>query len=466
MRLHDAAWRRTGGLMEPGMTQWQSVAAELERSAGRAMEFAQRSGAEGTRVEVEAAESSTVTVTNRVQTERSFRGTFEMTVTVVRDGKRAFAKSSDLSNDGLRKIVDAAIENTAATEPDPAAGLADSLELAKVFPELDLYHPLDWSLDDIGAHAQRAEDAALAHGPSIKASKGVTVRTVSGVSLLATSGGFSATTPWSAHSIACAPVAFGAGEKQIGFWSDTSRAFDDLATPEEVGAVAARRAMDALGATQIPTQLCPVLFEASASVELLSELVSLASGDALDRGGSFLKGGIDSPVFPPHVQLSEDPFIRRGMASRCFDSDGIPGLRRAVVEDGRLKGYFLGLYAARRLKLTPTGNGYGPHNLELSSTQARPGDDFTAMMRRLHRGLVVTQMVGGGVNRLTGDFSRGAKGFWVENGEIRFPVGGITIASNLRQMFGGVQAIGSDAITRGWATSGSWLIDAMKIGGV
>ncbi|WP_244107665.1 metallopeptidase TldD-related protein, partial [Burkholderia anthina] len=173
----------------------------------------------------------------------------------------------------------------------------------------------------------------------------------------------------------------------------------------------------------------PVLFEPSAALGLLSELVSAASGEALYRSGSFLKDGIDSSLFPAHVELAEDPFVERGMASRCFDSDGIPGWRRKVVEEGRLRGFFLGLYSARRLNLPPTGNGHGPHNLVLSSTRTRPGDDFAAMVGKLHRGLLVTEMVGGGVNRLTGDFSRGAKGFWVENGEIRFPVGGITIAS-------------------------------------
>ncbi|WP_186092962.1 TldD/PmbA family protein [Burkholderia gladioli] len=451
--------------MQSSSTQLQNVAAELESSAERVIEFARLAGAEGTRVEMEAAESRIVTVTNGVQTDRGFSGTLEMTVTVFRDGKRAFAKSSDLSDEGLKKIVRAAIDSTAATEPDPAAGFADPCELARAFPDLDLHHPLDWTLDEIGAHAQRVEDAALAHDPSIKASKGATVRTVSGMSLLATSMGFVATAPWSVHSIACAPVAFGAGGKQIGVWSHASRAFDDLATPEEVGTLAARRATEALGATQVPTQQCPVLFEPSAALGLLSELVSAASGEALYRSGSFLKDGIDSSLFPAHVELAEDPFVERGMASRCFDSDGIPGWRRKVVEEGRLRGFFLGLYAARRLNLPPTGNGHGPHNLVLSSTRTRPGDDFAAMVGKLHRGLLVTEMVGGGVNRLTGDFSRGAKGFWVENGEIRFPVGGITIASNLRRMFGGLQAIGSDAMTRGWASSGSWLIDAMRIGG-
>lgn len=451
--------------MQSSSTQLQTVADELESSAERVIEFARRAGADGTRVEVEAAESRAVAVTNRVPTERSFRGTLEMTVTVFRDGKRAFAKSSDLSDEGLRKIVRGAIDSTAATERDPAAGFADPGELARDFPDLDLHHPLDWSLDELGSHAQRAEDAALAHDASIKASKGVTVRTVSGISLLATSVGFLAKAPWSVHSIACAPVAFGADEKQISVWSDARRAFDDLATPEEVGTLAARRAMEALGAKQIASQQCPVLFDPLASLGLLSELVSSTSGDVLYRSGSFLNDGIDASLFPPHVQLVEDPFVERGMASRCFDSDGIAGLRRKVVDDGRLRGFFLGLYAARRLKLPPTGNGHGPHNLVMSSTRTRPGDDFAAMLKKLHRGLLVTEMVGGGVNRLTGDFSRGAKGFWVENGEIRFPVGGITIASNLGQMFGGLQAIGNDAMTRGWASSGSWLIDAMKIGG-
>ncbi|MFY4709244.1 metallopeptidase TldD-related protein [Burkholderia glumae] len=463
--MHDAGWRRRSRLMQSSRMQWQELAAELETSAERVIELARRAGAQGARVEIEAAESSAVTVTNGVSTERSFCGTREMTVTVLRDGKRALAKSSDLSDEGLKQAVLAAIEGTAATEADPAAGLADPGLLAREFPDLDLYHPLDWSLDELGAHAQRAEDAARAHDPSISTSKGVTVRTASGTSLLATSAGFLATAPWSVHSIACAPVALRAGERQIGFWGDARRAFDDLAPPEAVGAAAARRAVGALGARQVATQQCPVLFEPSAALGLLGDLVSAASGDALYRSGSFLRNGIDAPLFPSHVQLREEPFLKRGMASRCFDCDGIAGQSRSVVEEGCLRGFFLGLYAARRLNLAPTGNGYGPHNLEMRSTHTQAADDFAAMLGRLHRGLLVTEMVGGGVNPSTGDVSRGAKGFWVENGEIQFSVSGITIASNLGRMFGGLQAIGSDAITRGWATSGSWLIDAMMVGG-
>ncbi|WP_245965097.1 TldD/PmbA family protein [Trinickia dinghuensis] len=445
--------------------QLRTVVSELGDTAALALELARAAGAEGARVEVAHSESRTAMVRNRVPSERSFRLASEISITVYRDGKRASTSSSDLSREGLENAVRAALDITNVTAADSAAGLADPLQLANVFPDLDLYHPFEATLDDMMSYAQRTEAAAFEHDSSIRTSNGASVQTVSGVSLLATSVGFSASAPWSVHSLSCAPVAAGANEKQIGFWSHSARAFDDLAKAEEVGGVAAKRAMDALDARQIPTQQCAVLFEPTAALGLLGELVSAASGDALYRTGSFLKDRLGASLFPEHIHVSEDPFLKRGMGSRCFDSDGIPGSRRMLVQDGRLQGYFLGLYAARRLGLQPTGNGYGPHNLEVRSTRTSDEDDFGRMLGKLNRGLVVTEMVGGGVNRLTGDFSRAAKGFWVENGAIQFPVTGVTLASNLMEMFGGLQAIGSDAITRGASTSGSWLIEAMKVGG-
>ncbi|KER69985.1 peptidase U62 [Burkholderia cepacia] len=451
--------------MQDSGTQWREVGAELEEAAGRALDLARCAGADGVRVEVGHIESRTTTVRNRMPTERSLQLASAISLVVYRNGRCGATNSSDLSAEGLAGAVAAAMDIAAVTEVDPASGLAPTDLLAKDFIDLDLYHPLDLSLDAMLDDARRAEDAAFSASPAIVTSNGASVNTSTGLSLLATSDGFSHNTPWSAHFISCTPVAAGANEKRMGFWSDSARAYADLDSPIDIGAQAAKRALAQLDGRQIATQSCPVLFEPTAALSLLAEFVSAASGDALYRTGSFLTGRLGTRIFSDHVQISEDPFIMRGMASRCFDSDGIAVSRRQVVEDGVLRGYFLGLYAARRLSMAPTGSGWGPHNLEVRSAKTGGEDGIEAMLARLDRGLLVTEMVGGGVNRLTGDFSRAARGFWVENGQIRFPVTGITLASNLNAMFTGVLAVGADALTRGSFRTGSWLIDEMRLGG-
>lgn len=443
----------------------ETVVKSLEDTAARALDIARRAGAQATRIEVDQVESRTAVVRNRAPAERNFHLASEISIAVYWNGRRASTSSSDLSDEGLRKAVRAALDITQVSASDPAAGLAEPAQLASGFSDLDLYHPLAWTLEEMMACAQQAEGAAFAQSPSISASNGASLHTTSGVSLLATSNGFCGYAPWSQHAIACAPVASSIDEKQMGYWGDSARRFAELAKPEDLGALAAKRALDALGAKRIPTQQCAVLLEPMAAIGLIAELVTAVSGDALYRTGSFLKDRLGTALFPPHVQIDEDPFLKRAMASRCFDSDGIAGARRMVVQDGCLQGFFLALYSARRLGLAPTGHGYGPHNLRIRSRLTARDDDFNTMLKKLNRGLVVRETVGVGVNRLTGDFSCAAQGFWVENAEVQFPVTGITLASNLNDMFGGLQAIGADTITRGAATSGSWLIEVMKVGG-
>ncbi|KVE70136.1 TldD/PmbA family protein [Burkholderia vietnamiensis] len=451
--------------MHDGGTQWRDVKSSLEAAAERALDLARRAGADGIRVEVDHVEARTATVRNRMPTERSLRLSSAVSLVVYRNGRRGATTSSDLSPDGLAKAVAAAIDIASVTDVDAAAGLAQADLLAKDFIDLDLYHPLDLSLDDMLDDARRAEEAAFSTSPAIVTTNGASVGTSAGLSLLATSEGFAHSVPWSAHFVSCMPVAAGTDEKQMGFWSDGARAYADLDAPAQIGAQAATRALALLGGRQIETQRCPVLFEPMAAMSLLGEFVNAASGDALYRTGSYLTGRLDTRIFADHIEVCEDPFVPRGMASRCFDADGIAVTRRSVVEAGVLRGYFLGLYAARRLGMTPTGNGWGAHNLEVRSANTAQSDGIDAMLARLDRGLFVTEMAGGGVNRLTGDFSRAAKGFWVENGQIRFPVTGITIASNLDAMFSGLLAVGADTVTRGSFCTGSWLIDEMRIGG-
>jgi PmbA protein len=451
--------------MRDDETLWRGMAPNLEEVADRALNLAGCAGAEGVRLEIRHVASRTATVRNRVPTERSLQIASSISLVVYCRGRRGATSSSDLSADGLVRAVAAAMDIARVAEVDPASGLAQTDQLAKDFIDLDLYHPLDLSLDEMLDDARRTEESAFSVSPTIVTSNGASVNTSAGVSLLATSSGFCRSTPWSSHFISCSPIAGGVNEKQMGFWSRGARAYADLDSPAEIGERAAIRALGLLDGRQISTQTCPVLFEPMAAISLLAEFVNAASGESLYRTGSFLTGRLGMRLFPDHVQVVEDPFLPRGMASRCFDADGLAVSRRSVVEDGVLRGYFLGLYSARRLSMAPTGNGWGPHNLELRSENTYREDGVNAMLEMLDRGLLVTDMVGSGVNRVTGDFSRAVEGFWVENGQIQFPVTGITVASNLNAMFEGLIAVGADALTRGSFRTGSWLINEMRIGG-
>jgi len=452
--------------MQTSGVEMTATDADVGDIASLALELAKTAGAEEAKVEVSRTEARSVTVRNGVPAERKFQLVSEVSITVFRDGKRASTSTSDLSRNGLDAAVTAALHIAAVTACDEAAGLADAKQLASDFVDLDLFHLADVALDEMVESARRAESATYAVDKAIATTNGASVRTTSGVSILATSRGFMGRTPWSMHAISASAVAAGERERQIGFWSDAARIYEGLPSPDEIGKTAAARALGALNSRPVPTQTCSVLFEPMAAMGLLREFVGAASGNALYRSGSFLKDRVGTRLFPEDISVFEDPFVRRGMSSRCFDGDGISVSQRNVIERGVLKGYFLGLYAARRLKMNPTGSGYGPHNLEVRSERSLATDDFSSMLSKLGRGLLVTDLVGGGVNRLNGDFSRAARGFWVEGGQIQFAVSGVTLASNLFAMFGGLSAIGGDKLARGGITTGSWLIDEMKVGGL
>ena len=248
-------------------------------------------------------------------------------------------------------------------------------------------------------------------------------------------------------------------------WYSASRAAASLASPQALGEYAARRALARLSARRLRTRKVPVLFEAPLACGLLGSLVQAASGGSLYRKASFLVDALDQPLFAPHVAVHEDPYVPRGIGSGAFDEEGVRGCKRDVVADGVLRGYFLSTYSARKLGMKSTGNAGGAYNLELRSKLTQPGDDFEAMLRKLGTGLLVTELIGQGVNYVTGDYSRGASGFWVRGGEIAYPVEEITIAGNLRDMFAQVVAVGADRIQRGGRSTGSVLIDGMTVGG-
>jgi PmbA protein len=269
----------------------------------------------------------------------------------------------------------------------------------------------------------------------------------------------------SRHSLSVSPIAGKGKDMQRDGWYSSMRKASDLASPEAVGRYAAERALSRLKSRKIATTECPVLFESPMAAGLLGALVQAVSGGALYRKSSFLLNSLNKMVLPKHLDLFEDPFVMGGKGSSPFDEEGVRVQPRQVVEAGRLQGYFLSSYTARKLGMQTTGNAGGSHNLILRSRRTRPEDDLDAMIRKLGTGLLVTELMGQGVNYVTGDYSRGASGFWVENGQIAYPVHEITIAGNMKDMLRGIEAVGADAYNYGAKTVGSILVNRMKVAG-
>ncbi|CAG4890942.1 metalloprotease PmbA [Paraburkholderia gardini] len=386
-------------------------------------------------------------------------------VTVFIGNKRGNASTSDFSSQALKDTVAAAYNIARFTAEDDCAGLAEK-ELLETSPQdLDLYHPWNLSADEAVEIARRAEDAAFAVSPQIRNSEGASVSAQHSQFVLATSRGFLGGYPYSRHYVACAPIAGSGRNMQRDDWYTSKRSAGDLADPEAVGRYAAHRALARTGARGLDTRKVPVLFEAPLAAGLLGAFVQATSGGALYRKTTFLVDSLGKPVFAPHVQVVEDPHTPRAMGSAPFDEEGVRTQRRSVVKDGVVEGYFLSTYSARKLGMKTTGNAGGSHNLSLLSSSTRPEDDFEAMLKKLGTGLLLTELMGQGVNYVTGDYSRGASGFWVENGKIQYPVEEITVAGTLQEMFRHIVAIGADTIVRGTKQTGSVLIERMTIAG-
>jgi len=386
-------------------------------------------------------------------------------ITVYIGSRRGNASTSDFAPAAIRQSVEAAYNIARYTAEDPAAGLPDDDTLERAPRDLDLFHPWDLQVEQAIEIAQAAERAAFGVSPQIVNSEGANVYTSSGHFVLANTRGFCAGFPYSRHSLSVTPIAQDARGMQRDDWYSASRVATALASSQALGEYAARRALARLSARRLKTRKVPVLFEAPLACGLLGSFVHAASGGSLYRKASFLVDALGEPLFAPHVSIHEDPYVPRGYGSGAFDEEGVRAAARDVVADGVLRGYFLSTYSARKLGMKSTGNAGGAYNLELRSTLTQPGDDFAAMLRKLGTGLLVTELIGQGINYVTGDYSRGASGFWVRNGEIAYPVEEITIAGNLRDMFANVVAVGADRLERGGRTTGSVLIDGLTIGG-
>lgn len=384
-----------------------------------------------------------------------------LVVTVYFGSRSGSASTSDYRSGAVRAAVEAACSIASLTEEDAANGLPDADRLACDFPDLDLYHPVLVSIEDCQQRAIACEDAARAVDSRIVNSEGASVTVDRGIDILSNSQGFRGINRKTRFSTSCAVIGKTDAGMQRDYWYHTCRCLDDMEAPEVIGAAAGRRTVRRLDARRTKTVRVPVLFEAPVASSLLSHLINAISGGALYRKASFLLDHVGVGIFPGFVRIHERPLLARAMGSASFDNEGVKTETRDIVSDGILRGYVLSSYSARRLGLETTGNAGGVHNLMIE-----PGRlGFDELVREMGTGLLVTEMVGFGVNTVTGDYSRGAAGFWVEGGEIRYPVEELTIAGNLRDMFRGIVAVGSDTDVRGNYHTGSILVEEMTIAG-
>ncbi|MFM2111524.1 MAG: hypothetical protein RLZZ271_184 [Pseudomonadota bacterium] len=386
-------------------------------------------------------------------------------VTVYAGKRRGNASTSDFSRAAIEQTVQAAFDIARFTAEDDFAGLPDEADIATHHKDLDLFHPWDITAQQATDMALACEAAALKTSRRISNSEGASVSAQQSHFFSAHTHGFRGGYASSRHSISVAPIAGKGDDMQRDYWYSSERRAQDLASPEAVGRYAAERALSRLKSRQIKTTECPVLFESPLAAGLLGGFVQAVSGGSLYRKSSFLLDSLGKPVFPSHIDVVEDPHVLRGKGSSPFDDEGVASQARKVVDAGVVGGYFLSTYTARKLGMKTTGNAGGSHNLSLTSRHTQAGDDLNEMLRKLGTGLFVIELMGQGVNYVTGDYSRGAAGFWVENGEIAFPVQEITIAGNLKDMLMGIQAVGADTYTYGSKSVGSILINRMKVAG-
>jgi len=371
------------------------------------------------------------------------------------------ASTSNLDPEAIRRTVEAACNIARYTSEDPCAGLADAELMASEIHDLDLYHPWDIEAQAVIDLALECENSALEFDPRIVNSDGASVDSSAGLSVYGNSHGFLQAQRKTRHSISCSVVAESDGNMQRDYWYDISRLADGLDSARSVGEMAAERTVRRLDASKLKTQQAPVLFVPELARGIIGSFTAAIGGAAQYRKASFLLDAVGERVFPEFIQLYENPFIPQALGAANFDAEGVATSEAKLVVDGVIQNYLLDSYSARKLGLTTTGHAGGVHNLILDHS----GKTFDQCLAAMHRGFLVTELMGHGVNNVTGDYSRGAAGFWVENGKLDYPVEEVTIASNLREMFKGIVEIGKDVDLRSNIRCGSILIDNMTIAG-
>lgn len=445
-------------MTNPEITEQQ---AQLEKVVSAALERAEQRGANQAEASASWGAGLSVTVRKQETETLEYHRDKGLSVTVYLGKRKGNANTSDLSEAAVLETVDKACSLARFGAEDEFAGLADKELLATEFPDLQLYHP--WSIDADQAIdlALECESAALEHDQRINNSEGATVSSHEGCRVYGNSHGFLAGYPDSQHSLSCAVLASDGSEMERDFEFSVARDPAELVGPKTVGAGAAKRTVDRLGARKLTTRVTPVIYPARVARGLIGHAIAAIRGGALYRQASFLLDCLDRPVFADHLSIREYPLLPKALASAAFDDEGVATRDRFLVEDGVLMDYVLASYYARKLGLQTTGNAGGTHNLLVSDT----GASYADLVARMDTGFIVTELMGQGVNSVTGDYSRGAAGFWVEHGEIAYPVNEMTIAGNLRDMYKGIVAVGSDVDCRGGIRTGSILLDQVTLAG-
>jgi PmbA protein len=433
----------------------------LEAIVERALDQARRAGASQAEAGVSTDVGLSVTVRLGEVESLEYQRDRSMGITVYVDGRKGSASTADLSAPAVRETVAKAVSIARFTAADSYAGLADAGLMARQVPDLDLHHP--WSVDAAAAIdiARAVEAEALAFDARIRNSEGGSVSTHSGLRVYGNTHGFVGGYASTAHSLSCAVMGQDGDEMQRDYWYSTARDAARLEPPGDVGRRAAERAVARLGSRKLSTRRAPVVFSAEQARGLVGHFVTAVRGGAQYRKSSFLCGAMGRQVFPAWLGMTERPHLRAELGSAPFDNEGVATCESALVRAGVLERYVLDAYSARKLGLVTTGNAGGVHNLEVEG-----GDgDLDGLLRRMDRGLLVTELMGQGINIVTGDYSRGAVGFWVEGGAISHPVHEVTVAGNLGDMFRDIVAVGSDVDRRGGIRSGSMLLAEMTIAG-
>ena len=434
---------------------------QLAEQVEQIIDEARRQGASACEVAVSLEQGLTTSVRQGEVETVEFNRDQGFGITLYLGQRKGSASTSASGTEAIRETVAAALAIAQHASEDDCAGLADAALMARELPDLDLYHP--WSIEPEQAIelALQCEAAAFAHDPRIRNADGSSLSSHQGCRVYGNSHGFIGGYTSSRHSLSCVMIAEQAGQMQRDYWYDVNRRAERLESPELIGRRAAERAVRRLGARSVPTCEVPVLFAAELAGGLFGHLLAAISGGNLYRRSSFLVDALGQTLFPEWMTIDERPRLPGGLASAAFDGDGLATYDKAFIEQGRLVSYVLGTYSGRKLGMPRTANAGGVHNLFVSHGT----DDQAALLRQMGRGLLVTELMGQGVNLVTGDYSRGAAGFWVENGEIQFPVEEVTIAGNLRDMFRQIVAVGADLEWRGNVRSGSLLIERMTVAG-
>lgn len=442
------------------MSEFSFNEEELRQLATQVIEVARREGATACEADISESVGKSIAVRLGEVETIEYNRDKGVGVTVYLGQRKGHASSSDFSAKAMEDTVRAALAIAQHTAEDACAGLPDAALMATQFPELDLYHACDMSVEDAIEIAKECEAAGRAVDSRINNSEGAAVYLSASRFALVNSLGFIGSASMSRHSLSATLIAEDDAGMQRDSWHDSARCWSDMKSAAEVGRTAGERTVRRLGSRRVKTGEYPVLFESPVASSLVGHWVSAVSGGSLFRKASFLTDSIGKRVFSSCVSIHEDPFVLRGLASGTFDAEGVAVRPRDIVVDGVLEGYFLASYSARKLGMQSTGNAGGPHNLIVQPTAT-----FAQLLAELGTGLLVTEMMGHGINQVTGDYSRGAAGFWVENGVIQYPVEEITIAGNLRDMFQNIVGIGDDVLSASSRKVGSILISKMTVAG-